>query len=221
MKQKDDAVNGLTSGIESLFKKNKVDYLRGWGKFASNNEIDIDLNQGGIQRIKAKNVIIATGSEPCSLPGNAIPIDEKYVVTSTGGINLEKIPKRLVVVGAGVIGLELGSVYNRLGSEVIVVGNTERICPFMDIELATAFKKSLDKQGFKFMLKSKVTGGKGGASGCSVIVECAENGGSKQVVECDAILVSTGRKAYTDGLQLDKVGLTTDKYGKIDTNDHF
>lgn len=119
--------------------------MKGWGKFLSQNEIQIDLNAGGKEVIKAKNVIIATGSEPCSLPGNAIPIDEKYVCTSTGALSLEKIPKRMVVIGAGVIGLELGSVYNRLGTEVIVVGNTDRICPFMDAEVSTAFKKSLDK----------------------------------------------------------------------------
>lgn len=132
----------------------------------SKNEVQIDMNDGTKETIKAKNIIIATGSEPCPLPGNSIPIDEKYVVTSTGGLSLENVPKKMVVIGAGVIGLELGSVYRRLGSEVIVIGNTERICPFMDSEISTAFKKSLDKQGFKFLLKSRVTGGYGGPNGC-------------------------------------------------------
>ena len=211
----------LNKGIEFLFKKNKVDYVKGWGKFKSANEIDVDVVGGGKETIRAKNVIIATGSEPCPLPGNAIPVDEKYVVTSTGGLSLEKIPKRMVVIGAGVIGLELGSVYRRLGTEVIVVGNTERICPFMDVELSNAFKKSLDKQGFKFILKSKVTGGSGGPNGCKVIIESVDGSAPIQNLECDTILVSTGRRAFTEGLQLNNVGLAVDKYGKIETNEHF
>ena len=221
MRQKEKAVDGLTGGIEFLLKKNKVDYVKGWGKFKSSNEIEVDLIGGGKDTIRAKNVIIATGSEPCPLPGNVIPIDEKNVCTSTGALSLEKIPKRLVVIGAGVIGLELGSVYRRLGSEVIVVGNTERICPFMDAEVSAAFKKSLDKQGFKFILKSKVTGGTGGPNGCSVIIESVDGSVPTQKLECDTILVSTGRRAFTEGLQLDKVGLAVDKYGKIETNEHF
>ena len=116
MKQKDKAVVGLTSGIEYLFKKNKVDYVKGYGKFASSNEIEVDLNQGGKETIKAKNIIIATGSEPSTLPGNTIPIDEKYVVSSTGALSLPNIPKKMIVIGGGVIGLEMGSVYSRLGT---------------------------------------------------------------------------------------------------------
>lgn len=135
MKQKEKAVKGLTGGIEFLFKKNKVDYVKGHGKFSSPNEIEVDLIDGGKDKIKAKNVIIATGSEPSPLPGNVIPIDEKYVVTSTGALSLEKIPKKLVVIGGGVIGLELGSVYARLGSQVTVVEYMDRICPTMDLEL--------------------------------------------------------------------------------------
>jgi len=145
MKQKDKAVTGLTGGIEYLFKKNKVDYVKGYGKFASANEIDVDLNAGGSERIKAKNIIIATGSEPSPLPGNVIPIDEKYVVSSTGALVLDKIPKRLVVIGGGVIGLEMGSVYSRLGSQVTVVEYQDRICPAMDVEVTVAFKKLLEK----------------------------------------------------------------------------
>ena len=125
-------MKGLTSGIEFLFKKNKVDYIKGYGKFASKNEIEVDLNDGGKDTIKAKNIIIATGSEPSKLPGNVIPIDEKYCVSSTGALSLDKIPKKMIVVGGGVIGLELGSVYKRLGSEVIVVEYLDKICPTMD-----------------------------------------------------------------------------------------
>ena len=176
MKQKEKAVKGLTSGIEFLFKKNKVDYLKGHGKFSSPNEIEVDLNDGGKDSIKAKNVIIATGSEPSPLPGNVIPIDEKYVVSSTGALSLEKIPKKLVVIGGGVIGLELGSVYARLGTQVTVVEYMDRICPTMDVELTQHFKKTLEKQGMKFMLKTKVVGGSGGPNGCKVEIEPAEGG---------------------------------------------
>jgi dihydrolipoamide dehydrogenase len=145
MKYKDKAVKGLTSGIEFLFKKNKVDYIKGYGKFSSTNEIEIDLNDGTKEKIKVKNIIIATGSEPSPLPGNTIPIDEKYVVSSTGALALDKIPKKLVVIGGGVIGLEMGSVYRRLGSEVIVIEYMDKICPTMDFELTSAFKKVLEK----------------------------------------------------------------------------
>ena len=135
MKQKEKAVNGLTGGIEFLLKKNNVDYVKGWGKFNSPNEIQVDLNGGGSQVVKAKNVIIATGREPTPLPGNSIAIDEKNVVTSTGALSLEKIPKRMVVIGGGVIGLEMGSVYKRLGSEVTVIHYGDRICPSIDVEI--------------------------------------------------------------------------------------
>jgi len=139
MESKDKAVTGLTSGIEYLFKKNKVDYIKGWGKFNSATEIAVDLNDGGSQVIHADKTIIATGSEPSSLPAGLLDIDEEYVVTSTGALDLKKVPKTMVVVGGGVIGLEMGSVYARLGTEVTVVQHTERICPFLDIEVSKMF----------------------------------------------------------------------------------
>jgi dihydrolipoamide dehydrogenase len=176
MKQKDKAVKGLTGGIEFLFKKNKVDYVKGYGKFTSANSIDVDLVAGGTQSLKAKNIIIATGSEPSPLPGNVIPIDEKYVVSSTGALVLEKVPKKMIIIGGGVIGLELGSVYSRLGTEVQVIEYQDRICSMMDIELTQNFKKILEKQGIKFIMKTKVVGGSGSASGCKVIIEPAEGG---------------------------------------------
>lgn len=145
MKNKDKAVKGLTSGIEFLFKKNKVDYVKGWGSFASKNEIEVKGADGKSETIKAKNIIIATGSEPSPLPGNSIPIDEKYVVSSTGALSLPKIPKKMVVIGGGVIGLELGSVYKRLGSEVVVVEFLDKICPSLDLEISNQFKKLLEK----------------------------------------------------------------------------
>jgi dihydrolipoamide dehydrogenase len=220
MKQKEKAVTGLTSGIEFLLKKNKVDYVKGWGKFASPTEIEVDLNQGGKEIIKAKNIIIATGSEPSPLPGNVIPIDEKYVVSSTGALSLTSIPKKLVVIGGGVIGLEMGSVYARLGTQVTVVEYMDKICPSMDTEITTNFKKLLEKQGLKFLMKTKVVGGAGGPNGCKVDIEPAE-GGSRTTLDCDVILVSTGRRAYTGGLQLEKAGLVADKRGMVEVNDHL
>ena len=140
LKSKSSAVTGLTGGIEYLFKKNKVDYLKGWGKFASANAIDVDLNAGGTQQVSAKNIIIATGSEPNALPkATGLDFDEEYVISSTGGLSLKKIPKKMIVVGGGVIGLELGSVYQRLGAEVSVVQFTDRVCPFVDKEVGIAF----------------------------------------------------------------------------------
>lgn len=220
MKQKEKAVTGLTSGIDFLLKKNKVDYVKGWGKFASANEIEVDLNQGGKEIIKAKNIIIATGSEPSTLPGNIIPIDEKYVVSSTGALSLTSIPKKLVVIGGGVIGLEMGSVYARLGTQVTVVEYMDKICPSMDTEITTNFKKILEKQGLKFLMKTKVVGGAGGPNGCKVEIEPAE-GGSRTTLDCDIILVSTGRRAFTGGLQLEKAGLVADKRGMVEVNDHL
>lgn len=146
MKGKDKSVTGLTGGIEFLFKKNKVDYMKGWGKFAGEHEVEIDGIDGKKETIKAKNIIIATGSEPNELPASTgLETDEKYVVSSTGALSLPEIPKRMIVVGGGVIGLELGSVYQRLGSEVYVVQHTERICPFLDLEVGKSFQNTLKK----------------------------------------------------------------------------
>jgi dihydrolipoamide dehydrogenase len=146
MKSKSNAISGLTSGIEYLFKKNGVTYKKGWGKFAGAHEIDIDLNAGGTEQIKAKNIIIATGSEPNSLPKESgLATDEQYVVSSTGALSLKTIPKKMVVVGGGVIGLEMSSVYARLGTEVTVVQHTDRICMFLDKEIGTSFQNILKK----------------------------------------------------------------------------
>jgi dihydrolipoamide dehydrogenase len=148
MKSKDKAVVGLTSGIEFLFKKNGVDYAKGWGKFSGENTVAVDNNDGTKSEFKCKNIIIATGSEPTSLPAGVLDIDEQFVVTSTGALDLKNIPKRLVVVGGGVIGLEMGSVYNRLGSEVTVIQHTDRICPFLDKEVSAMYEK-IEEIGFE------------------------------------------------------------------------
>jgi dihydrolipoamide dehydrogenase len=159
MGSKDKAVKGLTSGIEFLFKKNGVDYAKGWGKLCGANTISVDNNDGSKSEFTAKNTIIATGSEPTSLPAGMLDIDEQYVVTSTGALDLKNIPKTMIVVGGGVIGLEMGSVYNRLGTDVTVIQHTDRICPFLDIEVSKAFQKILKKQGMKFKMNSRLESG--------------------------------------------------------------
>lgn len=160
LKSKKSAVDGLTGGIEYLFKKNKVDYVKGWGKFAGPNDVAVDLNAGGTQNINAKNIIIATGSEPNDLPkATGLSIDEEYVISSTGALSLKSIPKKMIVVGGGVIGLEMSSVYQRLGTEVTVVQFTDRVCPFVDKEVGVSFQNTLKKQGIKFLLEHSVVDG--------------------------------------------------------------
>lgn len=221
MKSKDTAVSGLTGGIDYLFKKNKVDYLKGWGKFNSPTGVDVDLNAGGTESFTAKNIIIATGSEPNALPAaTGLATDEKYVVSSTGALSLDKIPKKMVVIGGGVIGLEMGSVYQRLGTEVTVVHPQDRICGFLDKEVGTAFQRSLKKQGINFKLSAKVLSGtNNGEKGCTVNIEGKD--GKKETLETDIVLVSIGRHAFTGGLQLEKAGVTVNDRGVIDTDDHW
>jgi dihydrolipoamide dehydrogenase len=221
-KSKDTAVTGLTGGIEYLFKKNGVTYSKGWGKFASANEIDVDLNDGKKEQIKAKNIIIATGSAPNGLPeSTGLATDEEYIVSSTGALALKKVPKKMVVVGGGVIGLELGSVYQRLGTEVTVIQHTERICPFLDAEIGKAFQQSLKKQGITFLLNTRVVDGVNNKEK-GVKVNLHNHKDDKYTtLDCDVALISIGRHAYTDGLQLEKAGLSADERGVIPTNDHW
>ena len=222
MAGKDKSVAGLTGGIEYLFKKNNVDYVKGWGKFKSATEIEADLNDGGKDSFTAKNIIIATGSDPNELPASTgLQFDEEYVVSSTGALSLKAIPKKMVVIGGGVIGLELGSVYARLGSEVHVIQHTERICPFLDAEVGKAFQNSLKKQGLIFHLNTKVINGENRkADGVKINLEGAKDG-KKTTIECDVALVSIGRHAYTEGLNLDKAGLTANERGQIPINNHW
>jgi dihydrolipoamide dehydrogenase len=193
-----------------------VDYLKGWGKFMDPNTISVDLNQGGNEQVKVKNVIIATGSEPSSLPKGMLDIDEEYVVSSTGALALKQIPKKLIVVGGGVIGLEMGSVYSRLGSEVTVINNTEVILPYADQEIAKAFQKILQKQGIVFKCGYKLLSGKNNkANGVEVQIE---NSKGKESLSADVVLLSIGRRPYTAGLDLEKAGLKTNEQGKIKIN---
>jgi len=219
MKSKEKAVVGLTSGIEFLFKKNKVDYLKGWGKFTGENTIGVDLNDGKKDEVTAKHIIIATGSEPSALPKGMLDIDEEYVVTSTGALALKEIPKSMVVIGGGVIGLEMGSVYARLGTKVDVVEFADRICPTMDHEITSMFGKMLKKQGLNIMTGTKlVSGVNNKAKGVELVVENAKG---QQNMKADVVLLCVGRRPYTDGLDLAKAGLEANKFGRIEINEHW
>ncbi|BAB39219.1 putative dihydrolipoamide dehydrogenase precursor [Oryza sativa Japonica Group] len=218
MAQKDKAVAGLTKGIEGLFKKNKVTYVKGFGKLASPSEVSVDLSDGGSTVVKGKNIIIATGSDVKSLPG--VTIDEKKIVSSTGALCLSEIPKKLVVIGAGYIGLEMGSVWNRLGSEVTVVEFAPDIVPSMDGEVRKQFQRMLEKQKMKFMLKTKVVGVDTSGDGVKLTLEPAA-GGEQSVIEADIVLVSAGRVPYTAGIGLESVGVETDKAGRILVDKRF
>lgn len=218
MDHKDGIVTDLTNGIAFLFKKNKVDYIKGRGKVAAAGKVDVELTDGGTQSITTKNIVIATGSDVASLPG--IEIDEKMVVSSTGALDLPKVPKHMVVIGGGVIGLELGSVWKRLGAEVTVVEYMDRITPEMDGEVSKTFARILKKQGFKFKLKSKVTGIKTTKTGATVSVEPAA-GGDSEKIKADVVLVSVGRRPYTEGLGLTEAGVKMTERGQVEINDHF
>jgi dihydrolipoamide dehydrogenase len=217
LKQKADSVTALTKGIEFLMKKNKVDYLKGEGRLAGPGKVVVKAEDGSETTHEAKNVVIATGSEPSRLPG--VEVDQKAIVDSTGALALEAVPKRLVVIGAGIIGLELGSVWRRLGSEVTVVEFLDRTIPGADGEVATAFQRALTKQGVSFRLSTKVTGAAVGKKGVSLSLEPVA-GGAAETLEADVVLVAVGRRPYTENLGLDTVGLATDKRGFIET-DHY
>ncbi|MDP2259361.1 MAG: dihydrolipoyl dehydrogenase [Caulobacter sp.] len=217
MAQKSESVTALTKGIEFLFKKNKVEWIKGWGRIDGPGKVIVTAPHGAEMTYEAKNIIIATGSEPTPLPG--VEVDHKRIVDSTGALALPEVPKSLVVIGAGVIGLELGSVWRRLGAEVTVVEFLDRIVPGIDEETAKTFQRSLTKQGIKFKLGSKVTGAKSMGKAVELTVEPVA-GGEAEVLTADYVLVAIGRRPYTKGLGLETVGITPDKRGVI-ANDHF
>lgn len=217
MAQKAESVEALTKGVEFLMKKNKVDYVKGWGRIDGVGKVVVKAEDGSETTLETKNIVIATGSEPTPLPG--VTVDNKRIIDSTGALSLPEVPKHLVVVGAGVIGLELGSVWKRLGAEVTVVEYLERILPGTDTEVANAFQKILTKQGFKFQLGAKVSGATASAKGAKLSFEPVA-GGDAQTIEADYVLVAIGRRPYTQGLGLETVGITPDKRGMI-ANDHF
>ncbi len=224
MAQKTKVVGELTKGVEFLFRKNKVEGIVGEAKIAAApskgnpGKVSVRLADGKTRELTAKNIIIATGSDVARLPG--VTIDEKQIVSSTGAIALESVPKRLLVVGAGVIGLELGSVWKRLGSEVTVVEFLDRVTPGIDLEVSKAFQRVLTKQGFTFRLSTKVTGVEKAKSGLKVTVEPAA-GGDKSVIETDVMLVAIGRVPYTANLGLAEAGVATDKRGRVVTDNHY
>ncbi|CAG8600237.1 2211_t:CDS:2 [Funneliformis caledonium] len=218
LKAKDKAVTGLTRGIEGLFKKNKVTYVKGHGKFVGVNEIEVDGLDGNKTTLKAKNIIIATGSEPTPFKG--LEVDEKQIVTSTGALSLEKVPEKMIVIGGGIIGLELGSVWQRLGADVTVVEFLDAIGAGMDGELAKSFSKILQKQGLKFKLNTKVIDATKKDNKVYVNVEPAK-GGNKETLEADVVLVSIGRRPYTENLGLENVGIEVDERGRVKIDSQF
>ena len=215
MSNKDSSVATLTKGVEFLFKKNKVTYIKGVGSFNGNNEILVKNDKSELT-IKTDKTIISTGSEPLSLPG--IDFDEKKILSSTGALNISKLPKKMVVVGGGYIGLEMGSVWSRLGTEVHVIEYLDHITPGLDKEVSNEFMKILKKQNIKFELNTKVE--KIAKSDQGVVIETSSKD-SKNKIEADVVLISVGRKPYTDKLNLEKIGVNLDKKGKITVNKNF
>ena len=219
MEQKMKAVTGLTKGIEGLFKKNKVSYARGWGKLTSANEVSVTGEDGSVDVIKTKNVVLATGSVPSALPG--VDVDEETVVTSTGALALKKVPENLVVIGGGVIGLELGSVWSRLGAKVTVVEFANQICgPAIDDKIRSTFQRALKKQGFNFKLSTKVTKAEKKPGGGVTLTLEPSAGGEATQLDADVVLVSTGRRPFTDGLGLEDVGVETNRLGQVVIEPH-
>ena len=218
MKVKEDSVNGLTRGIEGLFKKNGVTYVKGFASFKDSKTLMVNNSD----EIRAENIVIATGSEPTPLPGGILEIDEKRVLSNTGAMALTEIPKTMTVIGAGVIGLELGSVYARLGTEVTVVEYLPRLAPTIDGEVASTLLKTLTKQGLKFLFNTKVVGGSVGNESVSLSLEYSDptQAGPKSI-ESDYVLVAIGRRAFTQGLHLDYIDITRDKQGRVYVNDHL
>jgi dihydrolipoamide dehydrogenase len=217
MKHKDETVAANVNGVGFLLKKNKVDAFFGTGTILAPGQVKVTAEDGSAQTLEAKAIVIATGSDVTPLPG--VAIDEATIVSSTGAIALDKVPGRLVVVGAGVIGLELGSVWRRLGAEVTVVEYLDRILPGMDDEVAKQFQRLLQKQGFTFMLGSKVTGVATAKGGTKVTVEPAA-GGEARTLDADVVLVAIGRRPYTEGLGLEQAGVTLER-GRVVIDNHF
>ena len=218
MKFKDDGVEGNVKGVAFLFRKNKIEAFLGAGKILAAGQIEIRADDGQAQTIETKAIVIATGSDVARL--NGIDIDEKRIVSSTGALSLDKVPQRLLVVGAGVIGLELGSVWRRLGSEVLVVEFLDRILPGIDAEVGKQFQRMLERQGMTFKLSSKLTAVDDSGKKLKAKVEPVA-GGAAETVEADAVLVAIGRVPYTEGLGLEAAGVKRDNRGRVVVDRHF
>lgn len=216
LQKKLNVVEELTKGIDFLFKKNKITRIIGTARLTGTNQIEVTGDE--VSNISADHIIIATGSEPTSLPG--IVVDEERVVSSTGALSLQAVPEHLVVIGGGYIGLEMGSVWQRLGARVTVVEFLDKIVPAMDEEVGKAFKKVLEKQGFVFKLGTKVSAVDNSSDKLKLTLE-PRDGGDAETMECDVLLVSAGRRPFTEGLGLQEIGVNLDKMGRIEVDDHF
>ncbi len=222
MKHKDDTVAANVNGVGFLLKKHKIESFTGTGRISAPGKVEVTSADGKTQTLETKNIVIATGSDVAKLrdkDGNLIDIDETTIVSSTGALEFDAVPQKLVVVGAGIIGLELGSVWRRLGAEVIVIEFLDRILPGMDLEVCKQFQRMLEKQGFKFHLSSKVTGVTKKAKRASVMFETVA-GGNAQTIDADKVLISTGRVPYTEGLGLEELGIALDR-GRVPIDAHF
>ena len=217
MSNKNKSVQVLTKGVEFLFKKNKVSYFKGFGSFVSDKKIKIKGSDGKESEIEGENIIIATGSEPSKMPN--INFDEERIVSSTGALSLKKVPKKMIVIGGGYIGLEMGSVWSRLGSDVHVIEFLDHITPGMDKEISNEFMKILKKQNIKFHMSTKVE--KITKKGENVEIETSNSKGEKSSHDCDVALISIGRKAFTDNLNLEKIKLKTDEKGRVKVDKNF
>ncbi|MFT4718428.1 MAG: dihydrolipoamide dehydrogenase [Rickettsiales bacterium] len=211
IENKNNIIEGLTGGIAGLFKKNKITHINGFAKFISKNEIEVD----GKQKITAKNFIIATGSESANLPN--VEIDEKVIVSSTGALELTKVPKKLLVIGAGVIGIEMASIWGRFGAEIEVVEYLDKITPAMDGEISKQFQRILEKQKFKFRLSQKVTSVKKDKNGAVIEIESVKDG-KKEILKADIVLVAIGRKPNSENIGLENIGIKVNDRGFIENN---
>ena len=217
---KTTTVEQNTKGLDFLMKKNKIDVLRGSGRIVAAGKVAVTDNDGKVSEVEAKNIVIATGSDVAGIPGVQVDFDEKVILSSTGALDLEKVPGHLVVVGGGVIGLELGSVWARLGAKVTVVEYLDSILGGMDGEVAKQFQRLLGKQGFEFKLGAKVTAVAREKKGATVTFEPVK-GGAAETITADAVLVATGRKPYTEGLGLAEAGVELDQRGRVKTDAHW
>ncbi|KAJ8601570.1 hypothetical protein CTAYLR_005219 [Chrysophaeum taylorii] len=220
MSSKAKSVEGLTGGIEFLFKKYKVDYLQGFGKITGPNSVAVELNDGGDELLSTKNIMIATGSEPTPLKPCPVDNDKKKIVDSTGALDLPEIPKKLAVVGGGVIGLEMGSVWRRLGAEVTVIEYLDRILPGIDLEIGKNFLRILKKQGMKFKLSTGVVASEVKDDGVTLTV-APSKGGDESKLDFDVVLVATGRRPFTQGLGLEAMDIEMDRQGRVVVDQHF
>ncbi|MET3646367.1 dihydrolipoyl dehydrogenase [Phyllobacterium ifriqiyense] len=217
---KQATVDANVNGVAFLFKKNKIDTFIGTGKVVAADKVSVTGEDGKVQEIEAKNIVIATGSDVAGIPGVDVAFDEKVIISSTGALELEAVPDHLVVVGGGVIGLELGSVWARLGAKVTVVEFLDKILGPMDGEVSKQFQRMLEKQGIEFKLSAKVTAVEKSGKGAKITFEPVK-GGDAQTIEANVVLVSTGRRPYTDGLGLKEAGVEVDDRGRVAINDHW